>query len=307
MIALIYNDFWMSSIDTQRWTVVALRCFASRRCGLRVPCSRDPWLRARPLQSCNYEYCSWHNGFDSDKCLELVSEDEGYNEAMTPLSIGEWRKFFAISLRQRVDAPTFRRLVNTLYGRSPQPGRDIVGALIEQRNKKNVLDPRMVLYIENLLHLRKVDLADVLSSLFEPFETELRDARGIPCNLSKSGTSFETVVLQTLSTEISEGRSPETREEAILVLRCLLHWIAVHRNYSQDANSDLSEVLYTTWEALGLLVAELGNNVIVSELLRRGLPAGARSLCGVLNNREIKAHVTNQISNARSFTLFPRS
>lgn len=261
-------------------------------------------LRARPLALFNYEY---FNGIDSDKCFEPVCEDEGYEEEMTPLSIGEWQKFFAISLRQRVDGPTFRRLVNTLYCRNPQPGRDIVGALIEQRKKKNVIDPRMVLYIENLLHLRKVDLADVLSSLFEPFKTELREARGIPGNLSRSGPSFEVVVLQSLSIEISEGRRPETREEAILVLRCLLHWIAVHRDYSQGVNNDLSEVLYSTWEALGLLVSELGNNVIVSELLRRGLPAGARSLYEVLNNLETKIHVAIQISNARSFTLFPRS
>lgn len=195
---------------------------------------------------------------------------------MTPSLIKEWHKFFAISLRQRVDSPTFQRLVNTLYCRNPLSGRFIVQALVEQRQKRNVLDPRMLLFIEDLLHLKQVNLADVLLSLFEPFETELRAARGKSDNFPNSGPSFEIAVLQALATEVSEGRRPETREEAILVLRCLLHWIAAHRDYSQGANGP-SEVLYSTWEALGFLVAELGNNVIVSELLRRSLPAGARS------------------------------
>lgn len=251
-------------------------------------------LRARPLQSCNYKYCNWHNGIDSDKCLEAVFEDEhefDYDK-MTPSSIKQWQKFFATTLRQRVDSPTFQRLVNTLYCRSPLEGCFIVEALIEQRKKKTVLDPRMVLYINDLLHLQKVNLADVLSTLFEPFEKVLRDAQGHAENFPKSGPSFEIAVLQSVTTEISEGRRPETREEAILVLRCLLYWIAVHRDYSEGAN-DLSEVLYSTWEALGLLVAELGNNVIVSELLRRGLPAGARSLYAVLKNEETNTHVTN--------------
>ena len=195
---------------------------------------------------------------------------------MTPSLIKEWHKFFALSLRQRVDSPTFQRLVNTLYCRNPLSGRFIVQVLVEQRRKENILDPRMVLFIEDLLHLEKVSLADVLSALFEPLETELRAARDKSENPLNSGPSFEIAVLQALTTEVAEGRRPETREEAILVLRCLLHWIAAHRDYSQGAN-DLSEVLYSTWEALGLLVAELGNNVIVSELLGRSLPAGARS------------------------------
>ena len=265
------------------------------------PCKRAqklPLLGARPLQPCDYEYCSGHKGINSITCLETVFEIEGNCDNMTPPLTKEWQKFFAINLRKRVDSPTFQRLANTLYSRNPLPGRFIIEALIDQRKKKNVLDPRMVLYIEDLLHLRKVDLADVLSSLFEPFETELRAAQGNPDNLLKSGPSFEIVVLQSLTTEISEGRRPETREGAIHVLRCLLRWIAVHRDYSQGA-SDLSEILYSTWEALGLLVAELGNNVIVSELLRRGLPAGARSLHGIPNQVQIKAYMTNQTSNAR--------
>ena len=233
-------------------------------------------LRAQPPQPRNYEYYSYQDSIDSDQCLETVSDNEDDYDKMTPSLIKEWQRFFAVCLRQRVDSPTFQRLVNTLYCRNPLPGRFIVEALIEQRRKKNVLDPRMVLYIEDLLHLRKADLADVLSSVFEPFETELRAAQGNSDSFPKSGPSFEIAVLQSLTTEISEGRRPETREEAIFVLRCLLHWIAIHRDYSQGDN-DFSEVMYSTWEAVGLLVAELGNNVIVSELLRRGLPAGARS------------------------------
>ena len=220
-------------------------------------------------------------------------EDEDHLDNMTESLMKEWQAFFAASLRQRVDPPTFQRLVNTLYNKHPLPGRFIVEALIKQRRKKNAFDPRMVLCIEDLLHLGRVDVADVLSSLFRSFEGELRVAQGNLDTLSPgSGPSFEIAVLQSLTTEILEGRRPQTREEAALVLRSLLHWIALHRDYSNGAK-DLSKVLYSTWEALGLLVAELGNSVIIGELLRNGLPSGAQSLHEVLQYKHIKTHMVN--------------
>ena len=220
-------------------------------------------------------------------------EDEDLLDDMTESLMKEWQTFFAASLRQRVDPPKFQRLVNTLYNKHPLPGRFVIEALIKQRRKKNAFDPRMVLCIEDLLHLGRVDVADVLSSLFPSFEGELRSAHGNLDTLPPgSGPSFEIAVLQSLTTEILEGRRPQTREEAALVLRSLLHWIALHRDYSHGAK-DLSKVLYSTWEALGLLVAELGNNVIIGELLRNGLPSGAHSLHEVLQYRRIKTHMVD--------------
>lgn len=81
--------------------------------------------------------------------------------------VREWTVFIDRCLNQRVQTDVFDAASEQLYRKSPLSGRKIAALLLKPRfpSASNV-DPRVIVYLERLLALKKVDASDVLSATF---------------------------------------------------------------------------------------------------------------------------------------------
>ncbi|KAF1946196.1 Med5-domain-containing protein [Clathrospora elynae] len=81
--------------------------------------------------------------------------------------IKEWSLFLDRCLERRVQADLFAAAVAQLHAKSPLPGRKLAALLLQPRSSgSNSIDPRVIIYLEQLLALKKVDASDVLTSTF---------------------------------------------------------------------------------------------------------------------------------------------
>lgn len=81
--------------------------------------------------------------------------------------VKEWTVFLDRCLNQRVPADLFDAATAQLHRKSPLPGRKLAAILLRPRAAStSSVDPRVIVYLERLLALKKVDASDVLSATF---------------------------------------------------------------------------------------------------------------------------------------------
>lgn len=81
--------------------------------------------------------------------------------------IKEWTVFLDRCVNQRVEAGLFDAATVQLHQKSPLPGHKLAALLLKPRKPNAIsVDPRVTLYLERLLALKKVDASDVLSATF---------------------------------------------------------------------------------------------------------------------------------------------
>jgi mediator of RNA polymerase II transcription subunit 5 len=81
--------------------------------------------------------------------------------------VKEWTAYLDRCLSQRVPVDVFDAATAQLYRKSPLSGRKLAALLLKPRSPcTNNVDPRVIIYLERLLALKKVDASDVLSATF---------------------------------------------------------------------------------------------------------------------------------------------
>ena len=199
----------------------------------------------------------------------------------------QWETFFATCLQKRLDPDRFSSLTELMYRRSPLEGRTICRALLKHDKKEPFLvliDPRLLQYIEQLLLLGYIKVADVLRSSLDFFMTKGRAEEKKTASSGSLGSSLEANVLKILYGELLEGRGPKNRDEAIPVMKSLIAWLSlVQRSY--DGSSDVPRPSLDLCDALGHFTASFLSQVTMANILGSNLPKGNLSKCGLATSR----------------------
>ncbi|ORX92901.1 mediator complex, subunit Med5 [Clohesyomyces aquaticus] len=199
--------------------------------------------------------------------------------------IKEWSLFLDRCLENRLRADLFDEAASQLHGKSPLSGPKLAALLLRPRSATaSSLDPRIVIYLERLLALKKVDASDVLWAAFK-FSRDHPSKAGEHALPSKDDPSkwqnpseLEEIIFHRLHKAFSTGERPVTNAEALRTLIVASRWMtAMVSSHTSDSMIQAMTGLHqhpqqqsiNVREALGMLVVGLIENVKLLELLSR--------------------------------------
>lgn len=203
---------------------------------------------------------------------------------MDPL-INEWTLFLDRCLDNRIRADLFDAAAAQLHGKSPLPGRKLAALLLKPRSAAaNSLDPRVVVYIERLLALKKIDASDVLASAFQ-FSRDRPPRAGEDETASKEDQSrwlnppeLEEVLFHRLHKAFSTGERPASSAEGVRTVAIVSRWMSAmvtsHTSESmiqamQGIQQHPQQQSINIRDALGMLVCGIIENPRILELLSK--------------------------------------
>jgi mediator of RNA polymerase II transcription subunit 5 len=199
--------------------------------------------------------------------------------------VKEWTLFLDRCLETRIRADLFDAAATQLHRQSPLPGRKIAALLLRPRSAAaNSLDPRVIIYVERLLALKKVDASDVLSAAFQ--HSRDRPARaGDEGVASKEDSSrwhnppeLEEIIFHRLHKAFSTGERPVSNAEAVRTLIVVTGWMAsMVTSHTSDSmiqamagiQQHPQQQSLNVREALGMLLVGLIENIRILELLTK--------------------------------------
>lgn len=119
-----------------------------------------------------------------------------------------WESFLDACVKKRVSPEKFSHLVKTFQSNHfvVPIGRDLVTILLSPQSTLATEDPRIPLYIRQLLHLGACNAADVLVALRvldEKDKPDVYDPNSL--EIGNQPVSVEAMVIQMLTTEVIEG------------------------------------------------------------------------------------------------------
>jgi mediator of RNA polymerase II transcription subunit 5 len=143
--------------------------------------------------------------------------------------VKEWTTFLNRCIEHRIQPDVFDAAAAQLHAKSPLPGRKIAALLLTPRvaNASSV-DPRVVIYLERLLVLKKVDASDVLSSAFQYSKDRLpkTGSDGSAKNDElHNPPELEEVVFHRLSKAFQAEERPVNSTEAVQTLSVVTRWM----------------------------------------------------------------------------------
>jgi mediator of RNA polymerase II transcription subunit 5 len=147
------------------------------------------------------------------------------------LMVKEWTLFLDRCIEHRIRPDLFDTATAQLHAKSPLPGRKIAALLLRPRTANaSSVDPRLIIYLERLLVLKKVDASDVLASAFQYSKDRL----------PKTGTNespkdvewhnppeLEEVVFHRLSKSFQAEERPLNNTEGLRTLVVVTRWMQV--------------------------------------------------------------------------------
>lgn len=155
-----------------------------------------------------------------------------------------WHRFFNASLTKRLPPETFQKLVKAcLLKTEAAPGCSMASALLAESRKTGLqqADPRVPLYINELLKLELCSAADVLLSLLHalpppPSSSSLGNGEEadvgmrtmmmmLPEMEGMMKPSVEAMVLEALTVMVEEGRLLKTNVDVVELLRGCVFWL----------------------------------------------------------------------------------
>jgi mediator of RNA polymerase II transcription subunit 5 len=146
------------------------------------------------------------------------------------LMVKEWTAFLDRCIEHRIQPDLFDAAAAHLHAKSPLPGRKIAALLLRPRAVANAssVDPRVIVYIERLLALKKVDASDVLSSAFQ-YSKDRVPKTGDDAS-SKSAEphnppELEEVVFHRLSKAFQAEERPVNNTEGLRTLIVVTRWM----------------------------------------------------------------------------------
>ena len=143
--------------------------------------------------------------------------------------VKEWSVFLDRCLHQRVQADVFDAATAQLHRKSPLPGHKLAALLLKPRSASaSTVDPRVIIYLERLLALRKVDASDVLSATFYYSKDRLpkasEDATENEPEWSNS-PELEEVVCHRLHKAFAAEERPISNTEGLQTLIVVTRWM----------------------------------------------------------------------------------
>ncbi len=205
---------------------------------------------------------------------------------MDPM-VKEWTVFLDRCLNQRVQADIFDAATTQLHRNSPLPGRKLAALLLKPRSQgATSVDPRVIIYLERLLALKKVDASDVLSATFyyskdRPSKT---DGDGSEKEQRWSNSSeLEEVVCHRLHKAFAAEERPITNTEGLQTLIVVTRWMhAVVTSHNSDTMMQAmagipqqpQQQSINVREALGVLVIGLIENSKILAILNSPVAKG---------------------------------
>jgi mediator of RNA polymerase II transcription subunit 5 len=198
--------------------------------------------------------------------------------------VKEWTLFLDRCLEHRIQADPFDAAAAQLHTTSPLPGPKLAALLLKPRSiALSSLDPRVVIYAERLLALKKVDTSDVLSAVFKHSKDRL--GAGQASNPKDSSQwqnppELEEIVFYRLQKAYSGPDRPATNAEGRRTLVIVSKWMSAM--VISQTNDSMMQAINGTQrqpqdqqqsinvrDALGVLVLGLIDNATILKLLNK--------------------------------------
>jgi hypothetical protein len=141
----------------------------------------------------------------------------------------EWTLFLDRCIERRISADLFDAAAAQLHAKSPLPGRKIAELLLRPRAANtNSVDPRVIIFLERLLALKKVDASDVLNSAFQYSKDRLPKTGddGTSKNTEwHNPPELEEVIFHRLSKAFQAEERPVRLDEGLGTLIGVTRWM----------------------------------------------------------------------------------
>lgn len=198
--------------------------------------------------------------------------------------VKEWTLFLDRCLETRIQADPFDAAATQLHIRSPLPGPKLATLLLKPRSAAtSSLDPRVIIYAERLLALKKVDTSDVLSAVFQ--HSKDRFGAGEASSLKdhsrwRNPPELEEIVFYRLQKAYSVPDRPATNTEGHRTLVIVSKWMSAmvisHTNDSMmqaingtERQPQDQQQSINVRDALGVLVLGLIDNGKILQILNK--------------------------------------
>lgn len=144
--------------------------------------------------------------------------------------VKEWSVLLDRCLEDRIQPDIFAALVTQLHAKSPLPGRKLAALLLRPRAPTLItIDPRALVYLEQLLAIKKVDAAEVLAATFQYSGDSLVKSThdgDAPKNSQWSNPpELEEIVFHRLHKAFASEERPLNNGEGIRTLIAVTRWM----------------------------------------------------------------------------------
>ncbi|KAF2441884.1 Med5-domain-containing protein [Karstenula rhodostoma CBS 690.94] len=204
----------------------------------------------------------------------------------------QWALFLDRCLEHRIDIDQFAAAATLLHTRSPLPGDKLAALLVKPRAAGvNSVDPRVIVYAERLLALRKVDASDILAAAFKfskdrPIQPSDNTNPKDPSRW-QNPSELDEILFHRLHKAFSGERPerPVSNVEATRTVKAVIMWmsamVASHTNDSMlqamaGIQQQPQQQSINVREGLGMLVVGLIENGKILQLLSRDKFKGGR-------------------------------
>jgi mediator of RNA polymerase II transcription subunit 5 len=198
--------------------------------------------------------------------------------------VKKWALFLDRCLEYRIQADTFDTLVTQLHAKWPLPGPKLAAVLLRPRSASaKSVDPRVIIYAERLLALKKFDTSHLLFAAFH----RSKDRPGAGEEHSpkdswqwRNPPELEEIIFYRLQKAYSGEERPVTNAEGYRTLSIVTRWMSTmvisHTsdsmmqaiNGTERQPQDQQQAMNNR-EALGVLVSGLIDNGKILQLLNR--------------------------------------
>lgn len=143
--------------------------------------------------------------------------------------VKEWSVFLDRCLERRVESDVFAVAVAQLHAKSPLPGRRLAALLLRPRvAETSTIDPRIVVYLEQLLALKKLNASDVLTVALQyskvrlPIKTEEKPNKDAQWS---NPPELEELIFHRLHKAFAAEERPVNNVEGVNTLAIVTLWI----------------------------------------------------------------------------------
>jgi mediator of RNA polymerase II transcription subunit 5 len=145
--------------------------------------------------------------------------------------VEDWTVFLEQCLESRIQPDVFAAAVAQLHGAKPLPGRKLAALLLRPSAAgASNIDPRTIVFLEQLLALKKVDASDVLTVAFLCSEDRLpKTGAENPTKNAQwnNPPELEEVVFHRLHKAFASEERPVNNAEGLRTLNVVARWMQV--------------------------------------------------------------------------------
>ncbi|KAI0157878.1 Med5-domain-containing protein [Hypoxylon sp. FL1284] len=205
----------------------------------------------------------------------------------------QWTKFLDRCIAYRLDMDKFDSYVDELFSEYPLPPVIITDIFLKPRpSNHDILDPRIPLYIQHLMHHKLVNTACILKSLYD-YSTSHVQAQRVGSGASDgtiqlrwgSSYSAEEVIFYRLTKAIASGTgivgAPDAMEVCKLVAKWMMLYTSASLGFAQDVmgqlhNPHIKDEMEAARAAFVMVLLGVCENQVVLAALSRPFAKEAR-------------------------------